>query len=273
METHYDTDLSGLAGLSGAEAVPALVERLGDKVFAFSLKFCGNREDAEDLVQETFLQAFRGWDRFEGRSSPSSWLYTIAAHACQRMRRKKAGEPPHVDSLDAELPDGPALVARLPGTGDGPLEEELRKEAAEIVDRSLARLPVEFRLPLVLKEIGELPLKEISEIVGVKEATVKTRVHRGRLALRGELVRALGREEPAASVHPNQVCRDLLQAKLESMDRGVDLDIPAELLCDRCRAFLESLDFAAEACRWVQGGELPEKVRRSLVQELRPGPN
>ena len=108
-----------LAGRRAEEAVPELVARLGDKIFAFSLKFCGNREDAEDLVQETFLQAFRKWDQFEGRSSPSSWLYKIAARGCQRMNRKRSGEPPRIDSLDEKLPSSLALVARLPSTEEG----------------------------------------------------------------------------------------------------------------------------------------------------------
>lgn len=258
-----------LAGRRAEEAVPELVARLGDKIFAFSLKFCGNREDAEDLVQETFLQAFRKWEQFEGRSSPSSWLYRIAARGCQRMSRKRAGEPPRIDSLDKELPSGQALAAELPSTKDGPLDEELRREAAEIVDRGLARLPAEYRLPLVLKEIAELTLREIAEILGIKEATAKTRVHRGRLALRAELTDQLGQPVAAAGDHPHQVCLDLLRSKMDAMDRGVDFPVPEKELCGRCRAFVDSLDLTAAACRWISGGELPESVRRELETRFR----
>ncbi len=258
-----------LAGRRAEEAVPELVARLGDKIFAFSLKFCGNREDAEDLVQETFLQAFRKWDQFEGRSSPSSWLYKIAARGCQRMNRKRSGEPPRIDSLDEKLPSSLALVARLPSTEEGPLDEELRREAAEIVDRGLAKLPADYRLPLVLKEIAELSLREIAEILGIKEATVKTRVHRGRLALRAELTEHLGKPMDAAGDHPHQVCLDLLRLKMDAMDRGAEFPVPEAELCGRCRAFVHSLDVTGAACRWVQGGELPESVRRTLEARLR----
>lgn len=253
-----------LIGRRAEEAIPELMARLGDKIFAFSLKFCGNREDAEDLAQETFLQAFRKWDKFEGRSKPSSWLYAIAARGCQRMRRKHAGEPARIDSLDAELPSGLTLVARLPSRDDGPLDEGLRREAAEIVDRALARLPVDYRLPLVLKEITELSLRETAEILGIKEATAKTRVHRGRLALRAELIEQLGEPLEAEEEHLQQVCLDLVRLKMDAMDRGVEFPVNPEDLCVRCKAFVDSLDFAGAACRWLNGGEFPEELRQEL---------
>lgn len=254
-----------LVGRTAEEAVSELVTELGGKIFAFGMKFCGNREDAEDLVQETFLQAFRKWDQFEGRSSPSSWLYTIASRTCQRRNRKRAGEPAHLASLDEELPTGLALGAKLPSPDDGPLEKELRKEAVEIVDRALARLPEDYRLPLVLKELAELSLREIAQILEIKEATVKTRVHRGRLALRAELVQNLAQEHHITTDHSKQVCLDLLQSKMEAMDRGAEFPVRPEDLCERCGAFLQSLDMAADACRWVHGGELPEKLRSRLT--------
>ncbi len=259
-----------LLGRKADEAVPELIARLGDRLFAFSLKFCGNQEDAEDLVQETFLQAFRKWSQFEGRSNPSSWLYRIAARGCQRMNRKRAGEPARIASLDERLPSGSALVARLPSRDDGALDEEMRREAAETVDRALAQLPVGYRLPLVLKEIAELSLREIAQILGIKEATAKTRVHRGRLALRAELTERLGVPSEILGDHPHRVCLDLLRSKMDAMDRGVEFPMHQLELCERCRVFVESLDLAVEACRWVRGGELPEALRRQLTQEFAP---
>ncbi len=253
-----------LIGMSASEAVPELVARLGDKIFGFSLKFCGNRQDAEDLVQETFLQAFRKWHQFEGRSTASSWLYTIAARGCQRMHRKRSGEPLRIDSLDEEQPSGLALIAKLPSTDDGPLDEELQREAAEAVNQALARLPAHFRLPLVLKEIAELSLHEIAQILGLKEATVKTRVHRGRLALRAELTRQLGVKAERRGEHPHQVCFDLLESKMDAMDQGAEFPVDKENMCDRCREFVDSLDMAADACRWIRGGGLPDDLRKEL---------
>ena len=67
-----------LIGKPAAEALPMLIDRYGGRIYGLGVRFCGNEADAEDLVQEVFLQAFRKWDQFEGRSAPSTWLYTIA---------------------------------------------------------------------------------------------------------------------------------------------------------------------------------------------------
>ncbi len=269
VQEREEATVDSLVGRDAEKAMPELVARFGDKIFSFSLKFCGNREDAEDLAQETFLQAFRKWDQFEGRSNPATWLYTIAARGCQRMRRKRAGEPDRLGSLDEQLPSGLTIAARLSSDEGGPLDEELRREAVEIVDGALARLPVDYRLPLVLKEIAELSLREIAGILGVKEATVKTRVHRGRLALRAELTERLGDAPERDAEHSHQVCLDLLRSKMEAMDRGIEFPVREEDLCARCSAFLRSLDVTGEACRWVQGGgQLPDVVRDRINQRV-----
>ncbi|MDH4066981.1 MAG: sigma-70 family RNA polymerase sigma factor, partial [Acidobacteriota bacterium] len=268
MASEQAQTLDPLVGRPAAEAVPELLEALGGKVLTLGLKFCGNREDAEDLLQETFLQAYRKWDQFEGRAAPASWLYSIAARGCQRLRRRRAGEPARFDSLDEPLPSGLALVTRLPAAEAGPLDEELRKEVVQIVDRALERLPPDYRLPLVLKEIAELSLGEIAEILGVKEATVKTRVHRGRLALRSALAGGLSEQGDSRADHPRQICLDLLQAKMEAMDRGTAFPMRGEDLCERCRTFIDTLDLAAEACRWLHGGELSEALRGRLMAEF-----
>lgn len=262
--------LDPLVGRPAAEALPELVEALGSKVLTLGLKFCGNREDAEDLVQETFLQAYRKWDQFEGRSAPASWLYSIAAHGCQRMRRRRAGEPPRTESLDEQLPSGLELVARIPSSDDGPLDAELRREAAEIVDRALGKLPADYRLPLVLKEIAELSLREIATILGIRKATVKTRVHRGRLALRAALAAGLSQKGQIHGDHSRQICLALLHAKMDALDQGTAFPVPKDELCERCRAFIESLDLATEACRWIQGGDLSPELRDRLVPEFEP---
>ena len=270
MTEHSQQDARvALAASPPGEAIQRLMKDSGDKIFGLGLKLCGNRQDAEDLVQETFLQAFRKWDQFEGRSKPSSWLYTIAARICQRRHRRRAGEPSRLESLEELLPVGEETVVDLRSGQDGPFADRLHREAVEVVDDALAGLPVEFRLPLVLKEIAELSLREIAGILGVKEATVKTRVHRARMALRREVAAVLPRRSAAAANHPRQICLSLLRSKLEAIDRGVDLpDGASRELCTRCEALFDSLDLTVEACRWVRAGELPEALRARLVAEL-----
>ena len=258
-----------LLGRPAQEAIPALVERDGAKILGLGLKLCGNRADAEDLMQETFLQAFRKWDQFEGRSSPSSWLYTIAARVCQRRNRRRAGEPARIESLEDLLPAGEPTVARLPAVEATAFDGRARRELAVIVDRALHALPLDFRLPLVLKEIAELSIAEIAEILGVKAATVKTRLYRGRLALRKELTANLPRQPAPPPDHEREVCLDLLRGKMAALDRGVAYPVDGEELCTRCRSMFDSLDLTIAACRWIHQGTLTDGLRSKLQAALR----
>jgi len=256
--------------LSAKQAIPRLLDAHGGRLYGLGLKLCGNREDAEDLVQEIFLQAYRKWHQFEGRSDPSSWLYTIGARACQRMHRRRSGEPSHMAPLDELLPSEDDSVPDP--EAEGPLDAQLRREAHEAVDRALQALPPDFRLTLVLKDIAELSVAEVAEILGIKEATVKTRVHRARLALRKALVERLPAEDaengsPGAS-HPRSVCLELLRGKQEAMDRGAEFPVSPEMVCERCRALFNSLDLARSFCVQLIGGELPPALKKVILESV-----
>ena len=249
-------------------AVSQWMEQYGGKIYGLGLRLCGSPEEAEDLVQETFLQAFRHWDQFEGRSAPSSWLFSIAARVCKRRHRRRAGEPARLEPLEDLLPSGEPDVPDVPDRGEGPLEEQLRREAQETVAAALARLPMAFRLPLVLKDIADLSVPEIAAVLGIREATVKTRVHRARLALRRELARLLPRRPAPPPNHDRGVCLDLLHAKQEALDRGVELPVPPGELCSRCRSLFLTLDLTQEACHAIGQGTLPPAVLELLRRQL-----
>jgi len=266
--------------LPASEAVTKLMAEHGGKIYGLGLRVCDGPAEAEDLVQETFLRAFRHWHQFQGDSEPSSWLYTIATRVCQRMHRKRSGEPARLESLTELLPTADEAVVAPPEATD-PLAEQLRREARERVQEALGELPLDFRMPLMLKDIAELSMPEIARILGIKEATVKTRIHRARLKLRQALTEettetAAGRglpspdrhPQPGAPSHSRQVCLDLLRAKQESLDRGVELAVSPEELCSRCSALFRALDLTVGACHELGQGELPKKVRRLLEEEI-----
>ncbi len=256
-----------LADQPAEVALPRLLEEHGGRLFRLSLKLCGHEEDAEDLVQEVFLIALRKWDQFNGDARATTWFYTIAARACKRRRRKRAGEPRTMESLSQLLP---GIEDQIPDVAvlQGPLDEHLRRESQKAVERGIASLPRHFRMPLVLKEIAELSIAEVAAILGLKEATVKTRVHRGRLLLRRELSRTLPLRNPPAPEHSLQMCLDFLQAKQESLDRGVPFRVPQKDLCTRCRAMFETLDLAHDACEILGRGEMPSALREALSRAL-----
>ncbi len=252
-----------LARLPVDEALPLLLEQHGNRLYGMALKLCGHPDDAQDLVQEIFLIALRKWHQYHGDARPTTWLYTIAARACMRKRRRRAGEPEHMESLTDLLPDPEDQIADLDVLND-PLDEHLRNEVQESVENAIAQLPMNYRMPLVLKEIVELPIADIASVLGIKAATVKTRIHRGRLLLRRELSRCLPQQDAPPPDHSRQMCLDLLKAKQESLDRGVPFRVAPEELCTRCEALFSTLDLAHEICDSVGHGEMPEELRAVL---------
>ncbi|MEM8994843.1 MAG: sigma factor-like helix-turn-helix DNA-binding protein, partial [Acidobacteriota bacterium] len=150
-----------------------------------------------------------------------------------------------------------------------------RRETREAVERAIAALPDPFRMPLVLKEIVDLPIADIAAILGLRSATVKTRVHRGRLRLRRELARALPQQDAPPPQASRRVCLDLLEAKQESLDRGVPFRVPQGDFCQRCRALFATLDLAQDTCARLGRGEIPGALRDALAAAFaappRPG--
>jgi RNA polymerase sigma-70 factor (ECF subfamily) len=253
-------------------AVAELVEEHGGLIYALGLRFCGNADEARDLVQDTFLQAFRKWDQFEGRSEPSTWLYRIAARACQRRHRRRAGEPRVLEPLSTLLPSGDETVVDVPSGDDGPLDLLLKKESLEAVEEAVAGLPEKFRIPLVLKEILELPVAEVARVLDVRESTVKTRLHRARLYVARALRQKLPRLPAPPRDHSKKMCLDLLKLKQESLDSGGRFPVPAEELCRRCRSLFDTLDLGQEACRRLRAGKLPPAVKEAIQSELAAPP-
>jgi RNA polymerase sigma-70 factor (ECF subfamily) len=246
--------------------VENLVELHGDTLYAISRQLCGNESDAEDLVQETFLNAFKAWDQFEGRSRPTTWLYTIAKRACIRRNRKRAGEPDSMESLEELLPIGAATVPD-PSALSNPLEENLRRESEQRLEQALASLPLDFRLPLVLKDIAELSITEIAEILGLPENTIKTRVHRARLKLRKAIVDGFPQIDDQPD-HSIEVCLDLLRAKQEALDRGADFTYSNQALCSRCRSMFATLDLGSDLCLRLGDKELPDRLKQLIRSEI-----
>lgn len=261
------TGSEAYAGLSADEAIPRLMEEHGGKLFGLGLRLCGSPEDAEELVQEIFLNAYRKWDQFEGRAQPTTWLYTIATRACTRKHRKRAGEPAHIASLSGFVPDESSTVPDIPSPADGPFEDRLRSEVRSSVESALMRIPQNFRMPLVLKEVAELSLEEIGQILDVKPQTVKTRVHRARLALREQMADSLP-QRPVENPDAPPICVDLLLAKLEAIDRGAPYPVPPEFVSDRCKSFFQTLDLTHEVCREIGRGEMPPDARARIEAHI-----
>lgn len=250
------------------EAVAQLAREHAGLIHSLGLRFCASPSDAEDLVQEVFINALKGWDGFEGRANVKTWLYTIASRACMRLQRPRAGQPAHIASLDAHLPFDEPRVARVPTTSVSGLDAALQRETLERTEDAIASLPEDFRVPLVLKDVVGLSVSEIGAILGIEEGTVKSRLHRARLKVREAVDSALPRAEhdAPATPYPQRTCLDLLRVKQEALDKGIPFD--QSIICERCASVFATLDLAKDACREL--GETPadpdlmERLERAL---------
>ena len=245
-------------------AIPRLLEDYGDVIYRLGLRLCDEPDFAEDLVQETFLRAYRSWARFERRSQPLTWLYTIATRACHRMQRRRAGQPRRIEPLGKLLASGSEWQGPATSSDPTPLDDAIRSEEVARLHRAISTLPAAFRLPLVLKELEGLSVRDVAEILGLREATVKTRLHRARLTLGAELTREDGPPPDGEATHTRRQCADLLTAKLEAMARGVDFPIEGEQICARCAPTLDALDRTCDIGADIPVEPLPKQIREAV---------
>jgi RNA polymerase sigma-70 factor (ECF subfamily) len=260
-----------------ATAIPQLVELHGPRLYSLASRLCGNASDAEDMVQEVFLQAYRKWHTFKGDANPGTWLYAIAAHSCKARMRRKGGIDKRMPAVSQLMPWNEARNVDLDGlagpgvNGVGPLGEAIERESARAVHEAILTLPENFRVPLVLKEMLELSINDVAKALHIKPETVKTRVHRARLLLRKAIVdrRGVPKRAAKAPTYEKQVCLDLLKAKLDAMDNGRGFPIGQGIVCERCQAVFAELDLAQNTCARLAGGALPHRVRKAILRAIR----
>lgn len=170
------------------QAFSTLVELYSAKIYQLALKMSGNPQDAEDVLQETFLKAMRSVEKFEGRSSLLTWLYRIAVNESLMLIRKRKPELDLTSHPDEEEIEYPNLV----GDCCLPERELLTREARVFLDQAIQRLPEILRVVFVLRDIESLSIKETAEALELSEENVKIRLLRARLRLRNELTGYFG---------------------------------------------------------------------------------
>lgn len=184
-----DETLAARAARGDDRAFDVLMERYQARVYRLACRLT-NDTDARDVVQDAFLRVYQHLTGFRGDARFSTWLYRVATNACLMWRRAHARRP--AEPLNAFLPrfDSHGAHAQTPVYFERTmhLEERLDRERLAAAARdALARLPELYRNAFVLRDLEELPTEEVAEILGVKAATVRQRVHRARLLLRGFL--------------------------------------------------------------------------------------
>jgi RNA polymerase sigma-70 factor (ECF subfamily) len=151
-----------------------LYERYRPMVYELAYRMTRNREEAEDVLQDTFVRAMRALATYDTRYKFSTWILTIANRLC--VDRWRASRRTQL-SLDEDYAKG---GFQLPHPGDGPDEDTFRREVAVLVEEGLRRVPEDYRLMLILRHRLELSYEEIAAVTGMPLGTVKTRIHRAR---------------------------------------------------------------------------------------------
>ena len=201
-----DTEATVLDGLRQGDitALERLMERHAARVYRVALGITRSAPDAEEVVQDVFASLVRAIDTYEGRSALATWLYRVAANAALAKRRGKRAQVEVLleDCLPTFREDGHREGDRaflLADWSANPEEVLLTGESRRVLELALDRLPAHFRAVLVLRDVEDLSNEEAARLLGESVSSVKSRLHRARMALREQLTRALASEPLSAS--------------------------------------------------------------------------
>ncbi len=261
-----------------AGAMDRALELLQGAVFAFSMKVCGQREDAEDTMQEVLLKTAAYLPKFESSRALSVWLYQVAKNRCLMSRRRSKYAAKGELSLDELMPDRRELK-RLGGQeGETPESRLQRQEDAEGLRRAVKKLPLDYRLILILHDMEELSGGELAEITGLRPGSIRVRLHRARLFVRKELAKqregggkgkrsgAKKEPEPPGGRRCQMLFAELSNYLDEELDESLCEEMEKHLSgCEACRAFLKSLEETIWRCRNAPA-EAPDPARAAKLR-------
>jgi RNA polymerase sigma-70 factor (ECF subfamily) len=241
---------------------------LQNTVFSFSMRVCGQREDAEDTMQEVLLKSVPHLPKFDSPKALVVWLYKVAKNRCLMSRRRsKFASNPDL-SLEELMPDRKELEQLGNNGSINPEAFAIRSEEAGRLRDAIQRLPPQYRIVLVLRDMEGLTDEEVAEITGLRSGTVRVRLHRARLFVRKELMKGLKPRSGKAAVasrsssqgqpgkeRPKPArCKAMFAELSNYLDEQLDDSLCEELErhlggCEPCKAFLSSLEATIDQCR------------------------
>lgn len=182
------SDLVRAAATGDAEALDRLLMRAQEVAWRFSTSVCRHADDAEDAMQEALIKTYRYVARIEDPGAFKPWLYRTVRNACLMGRRKRAGEPTRLQSLDDAVRSA-AHPGRIDARDPGKNPEQLADNAGlrRRLRKALRTLPPPYRAVVFLREMEGLSTREVAKVMGMSEDNVKTRLHRARVQLQAAL--------------------------------------------------------------------------------------
>lgn len=187
------------------DAFSALVERYSARVYGVCFSYLGNRQDAEDCAQETFVKAFRAIADYQFLSSFYTWIYRIAANTCMDFRRRQSKHA--TISLDEAMEtDDSQVFWQVPDRGPLPDELAIQAETRQLIREGIAQLPDFLREIIVLRDLEGLSYHELASLLNLSEGTVKSRLSRAR----NQLMLLLSQQEQSEEKRRLKNQKDLL---------------------------------------------------------------
>jgi RNA polymerase sigma-70 factor, ECF subfamily len=195
-EPDRDEDLVSKYLAGDEHAFSVLVERHQTRVFNVALRVLGDPEDARDATQDAFVSMLRKLSQFRGEAAFTTWLHRVTVNCCYDILRKRRRQPMLRLAGDEDDP--------VPETGPPVLDHADATVDSIDISHALKLIPEEYRVTLVLADIQDLPYEEIARVLDVPVGTVKSRVHRGRIALARAMGLDVSGREPGSAPRPSE---------------------------------------------------------------------
>lgn len=187
MEKKSDLELIAAFQNGDTHAFEEIVSRYSAKAYSLASRLTRNGEDAEEVLQDVFVTVFRKIDRFEGKSSFSSWLYRVTVNSSlMKLRKKRQDQSVSIEDEAVQVSNTPSTTPAYHIEGES---GTTRLQVSQALERAITSLPDEYRPVFVLRDIDGLSSKEVGEILELSIPAVKSRLHRSRLMLRKSLAR------------------------------------------------------------------------------------
>jgi RNA polymerase sigma-70 factor (ECF subfamily) len=246
-----------LAREGDPKALDELLSSMEPQILRFGMSMCGHQQDAEDVLQDTMLSVAQALPSFRGESGLSTWVYRIARNACSKKRRTSKFAP----SEEQRLANATDDVAG----GPDPEASAERRQDWQRVSRALGDLDADLREALVLRDVEGLSASETSDVLGVSEAAVKSRLHRARKALR----HALG------GLKRRGACPDIATAFSKNLEGELTASACADMeahlsTCKHCQKICDGLKADLRTCQAAPGKrvspELAQRIRKAIKE-------
>ena len=264
----------------GDGALEGAVELLQGAVFAFSMRVCGQQQDAEDTMQEVLVKSLPYLSKFDNSRALATWLYKVAKNRCLMNRRKSAFAPKLELSLEELMPNQEDFE-RLDGlTSITPEGSAIRGEEGQRLREAIRYLPPHYRIILVLRDMEGFTDEEVGEITGLRSGTIRVRLHRARLFVRRELAKLnegakhgiTGRlQRNVGALSGTGRCKKVFAGLSDYLDGELD-DFSCEEIethmngCEPCKKFLRSLESTIQRCQ-QSPADCPDREKAASLRK------